>query len=274
MPVPADPELSALVAEVLPKPPNAMPWTVQLVDHYEQVDASVDCTSAVVCVQPTWRQVIYEAGLAHVTRHYPLALERIDFRSSDVRGAIDPRMVNRVNLWRAITIERGYHGGLFTGELSVGEAYVAQTFDRSGLFADVFPAATVRKALCERRSKLRAIEATSRMARLHRAKISEFLKVRLSQRKYHVSHTVALDSFRTLLPSRMLRALKLYDQGEVPLVELERHSIDAVLEISESLVPTLVYQLDVAIGQAERSSPLATGHLSDEDDIALGMLAL
>jgi hypothetical protein len=110
------------------------------------------------------------------------------------------------------------------------------------------------------------------MARLHRAKISELLKVRLSQRRYDVSHTVALDSFRTLLPSRMLRALELHNQGEVPLVELERHSIDAVLEISDSLLPTLIYQLDVAIAHAERSSPLVT-RLTDEDDIAIGMLS-
>ncbi|MDO8981317.1 MAG: hypothetical protein Q7V17_19030 [Afipia sp.] len=273
MSTPADPELSALVGRVFPKPPNAVPWTVQLVDRFEQVEASIDRTCAVVRVQPTWRQAIYEVGLAHVTRHYPLTLERIDFRSPDVGGAIDPGVFNRVNLWRAITIERGYHGGLFTGELSVGEAYVAQTFDRFGLFADVFPVTTVRRALCDRRSKLRAIEATSRMARLHRTKISEFLKVRLSQRKYDVSHTVALDSFQTLLPSRMLRALELYGQGEVPLVELERYSINAVLEISDSLLPTLIYQLDVAIAHAERSSQLVT-RLTDEDDIALGMLAL
>lgn len=273
MPARANSEFSALIGRVLPKSPNAVPWTVQLVDRIDHVDASIDCTSAVVRIQPTWRQAIYEAGLARVTRHYPLALERIDFRSSDVQGAIDPRVCNRVNLWRAVTIERGYHGGLFTGELSVGEAYVAQTFDRFGLFADVSLAATVRKALCERRSKLRAIEAKSRMALLHRAKISALLKVRLSQRKYDVSHTVALDSFRALLPSRMLRALELYNQGEVPLVELERHSIDAVLEISESLLPTLIYQLDVAIAHAERASQLVT-HLTDEDDIALGMFAL
>ena len=102
MPAPADPELSALLGRILPKPPNAVPRGVQLVDRFEDVDASIDSTFAVVRIQPTWRQAIYEAGLAHVTRHYPLALERIDFRSPEIRDAIDPRVFKRVNLWRAI----------------------------------------------------------------------------------------------------------------------------------------------------------------------------
>ncbi|MBV9978457.1 hypothetical protein [Bradyrhizobium sp.] len=263
-----------MIGRVLPKPPNAVPWTVQLVARIEQVDASIDCTSAVVRLQPTWRQAVYEIGFAHVTRHYPLALEWIDFRSPDVRDVIDPRVFKRLHLWRAITIERGYHGDIFTGELSLGQAYVAQTFDRLGLFADLFPATTVRKAFSERRSKLRAIKAKARMTRLHRTEVSELLKIRLSKREYDVSHTVSLDSFRTLLPPRVIRALELYGSEGVPLVELERKSADAVFEISESLLPTLVYQLDVAVRHAECASPIVTGHLSDEDDIALGMLAL
>ncbi len=111
------------------------------------------------------------------------------------------------------------------------------------------------------------------MARLHRSKISELLKTRLSQRKYDASYSVALDLFRTLLPSRVLRALELYDNGGVPLIELERHCINAVLEISESLLPTLIYQLDMAVAHAERLSPRVM-HLAEADDIALGMLAL
>ena len=251
-----------------------MSWRVQLVDRFEDVDARIDHTSAVVRVQPTWRRTIYETGLAHVTRHYPLALEWVDFRSPDVRDSVDPRVFKRVNLWRAVTIERGYHGGLFTGELSLGQAYVAQTLDQLGLFADLFPATTVRMALSERRSKLRAIKTTNIMTRQHRIELNELLKVRLSRRKYDVSHTVSLESFRTLLPSRVIRALELYGSEGVPLVELERKSADAVFEISENLLPSLVYQLDVAVRHAECSSPLVTGHLSDEDAIALGMIAL
>jgi hypothetical protein len=272
--VSADPELSALVGRVLPKLPGAGSWTVQLVNRFEDVDASVDCTSAIVRIQSTWRQAVYEPGLAHVARHYPLALQPIDFRSPEVRDTIDPRRFKRVNLWRAITIERAYRGGLFTGELSLGQAYVAQTFDRLGLFAHLLPATTVRKALSERRSRLRAIEAATRMTRLRRAKISELIKVRLSQRKYEASHVVALEPFRALLPSRILRVLEIYGSEGVPLVELERKAADAIFDISENLLPSLVYQLDVAVRHAERSSPLVPGYLSDEEAIALGMLAL
>jgi hypothetical protein len=273
MSIPADPELSALIGQVFPKLPNAVPWTVQLVDRFEDVDANVDCTPAVVRVQSKWRQEIYERGLAHVTRHYPLALKQIDFGSPEVGATINPRALNRVTLWRAITIERGYYGGRFTGELSFGEAYVAQTFDRHVSFAHPLPGAAIHGALSEQRSKSRATEATNRMMRLHRTKISELLEVRLSQRRYDASHTVALDLFRTLLPPRMLRALELYGSAGVPLVELERWSIDAVLEISESLLPTLIYQLDMAVAHAEGSSPRVT-HLAQVDEIALDMLAL
>jgi hypothetical protein len=267
-----DPELSALIGRVLPRPSNVVPWTVQLVDRFEQVSANVDGKYAVVRIHATWRQDIYERGLTHVARHYPLALERIDFSSPEIVNTIDPRSLDRVNLWRAITLERGYRGGRFTGELSVGEAYIAQTFDRLGLFAGHFPMGTIRKALHERRSKLHAIKVASKLAHFHRAKTSELLKFQFARRKYDGSHTVSLDAFRTLLPSRVLRALEMYGQGRVPLVELQRHSIDAVLEISGSLLPTLIYRLDVAIAHAEHSAQLVT-RLADEDDIALGMLA-
>lgn len=269
----ADPELLSLIRRALPRPPIDAAWTVQFAGRFEDVNASIDNTAAVVRIQPTWRQAIHEAGLAHVTRHYPLAVKPIDFESPDVRGVIDPRVFGRIKLWRAITIERDYCGGLFTGELTVGEAYVAQTQDRLGTFAHALQGTAIHEAFCNQRAKLRAIEQKKRMMRLHRTQLSELLQLRLSQRRYDVSYTVALDPFQTLLPARIVRALELYGHGLVPLVELERNSATAVLEISERRLPSLIYQLDVAIGQAERSSPLATGHLSDEDDIALGVLA-
>jgi hypothetical protein len=271
---PADPELSALVGRVLPKPPVEAPWTVQFVHRFEDVDASIDNTSAVVRIQPTWRQAIHQAGLAHVTRHYPLALEPIDLESPDVRDVIDPRVFGRIKLWRAITIERDYYGGLFTGALTVGEAHVAQTLDRLGAFAHPHPGTAIQEALSARRATVRASEQKERMMRLRRTRLSELLQLRLSQRKYDVSHVVPLDAFLTLLPSRMLRALTLYGSETVPLVELERYSINAVREISEDLLPTLTYQLDLAVEYAERVSPLVRGCLSDEEEIALGMLAV
>lgn len=274
MPQLADSELSALIRRVLPKPPTDEPWTVQFAARFEDVDASIDDTSAVLRVQPTWWQDIYELGLTRVTRHYPLALESINLDSPDVRGAVDPRMSGRIRLWRAITVERAYCGGRFTGELTVGDAYIAQTLDKLGTFAHPLPGMAIHEALSARRAKLRALEQKERMMRLRRTELGELLQLRLSQRKYDVSHVVALEVFRTLLPSRMLRALECYRNETVPLVELERYSIDAVREIAEDLLPTLIYQLDLAIAHAERVSPLVSEWLSEEDELALGMLAL
>lgn len=265
--------LAVRIRRVLPKLPNAIPWMVEFVDRTEDVDVSIGSTSAVVRLQSTWQHQICDAGLAHVARHYPLAVERLDCQSPDVLGGFNPKICSGLKFWRAITIERGYYRGFFTGQLSLGQAYVVQTFDRLGLFAHAIPAIAVRNALSERRTRLRAIKTTYGRKRLFRTKLSDLLKARLSERKYDVFHTVDLDPFRTLLPLRVLRVLELHGSEQVPLREVERYSVDSVLEIPDELLPTLVYQLDLAVDHAERSAPRSTGYLSDDDHIALGMLA-
>ena len=159
----ADLELIELVSAVIPKPKGMARWKVQIVNSFHEVDA--DAQTETVRVHKLWRETIYNAGLHHVTRHYPLGLVPAK-NIHEPPAHID---IHPVNIWRAVAIERDYWYGRLTGELSVGEAYIAQTFDKLGLFADEDLSIAIHGALSERRAKRRKEQKEKlRLAKLRR----------------------------------------------------------------------------------------------------------
>ena len=244
-----------------------MSWEIDVVERTEDAGVFVEQNVAVVRIQKGWRQTIYESGLSRVTRHYPLALTPL---SPD---QLPIELWNKgVRLWRGTTIELDYRAGLFTGELSVGQAYVAMTFDGLGLYAHQDPAAAGKKACSERRSKLRALTEhkktlTNLQRHVHAVAIES-----IDRRTYDPAFKVSLKRFRGLLPSQTIRFLEEYDRESVPLSVLERESVAAIPRSPDHLVCSLIYELELAISTAQRSWT-ACQHLADDDIVALETLA-
>jgi hypothetical protein len=260
--------LSNLVRHVLPKLQGRLSWDIDVVERTEDAGVFVEQDVAVVRIQKGWRQTIYDSGLSRVTRHYPLALTPLG------PDQLPIQLWNKgVRLWRGTTIELDYRAGLFTGELSVGQAYVAMTIDRLGLHAHLDPVTAGKKACSERRSKLRALAEhkktlTSLQRHVHAVAIES-----IDRRTYDPAFKVSLDRFRGLLPSQTIRLLEEYDREFVPLSVLERESSAAILQSPDHLVCSLIYELELAISTAQRSRPPVCQHFTDDEIIALGALA-
>lgn len=241
----ADHDLSQLVRNILPRPNSAREWRVEVVDKFEETSSCQQ--AATIRVHRSWRETVYKIGLPHVTRHYPLALEPIEIK--------DERMLlwrdQRFRLWRGITIEREYRCGQFTGELTQGPAFIAQTIDGLGLYADEDCVCAAKYALSARRKKLWKENTNKRTLAKLRNQLRELLSNRLKTNcGYPSNHFVSLTPYRGLLPSAIIDTLILYGEGRVPLIELENASVDAVLKMPWKDVPTLLYQLDFDINAA------------------------
>ncbi|MDU1692099.1 MAG: hypothetical protein E6848_21185 [Bradyrhizobium sp.] len=134
---------------------GGLPWDVRLVDHLG--DAGAEPELGTVRIHKNWRTSIHEPRLAHVTRHYPLAIEPFD--------VVDPREVlerhrmqwrqHRVMMCRAVTLEREWRGGRFTGNLIAGPAFIARVEENQPV-AHWHPAQAVAAALTAARSKQQA----------------------------------------------------------------------------------------------------------------------
>jgi hypothetical protein len=257
MSAPTDDAIAGLVRRTLPRH-SEMEWQVDWVDQIEEAGADVRPGEAVVRAHRVWFTRIYGDQLSHVARHYPLALEPITFRElSVVVQSRIARWCDRVNLWRAVAIEREFVRGLFTGRLRVDHpghfTYIARTHDRRGVSAhwDILVAA--REALKERRRTLKAEREDDKRLAEFRAQISGRLQARLVQGRFrHVE--VSLDQLcQRLSPDAafVLRSGVLHATRTVPLVELERSAIDAVRSLSARDIRSLIGQLDVAIDEAQ-----------------------
>ncbi len=241
----ADRDLSELVRKVLPRPCSTREWQVEVVDKVEETSSCQQ--AATVRIHRSWRETIYKIGLQYVTRHYPLALEPIENKDEHMMLWRDQRF----RLWRGITIEHEYRYGKFTGKLTQGPAFIAQTLDGLGLYADEDCACAARKALSARRKKLWKENSDKCTLATLRNQFRELLSNRLKiNRGYPGKHYVSLTPYRGLLPSAIIDTLILYGEGRAPLIELENASVDAVLKISRKDIPTLLYQLDFDINAA------------------------
>jgi hypothetical protein len=241
----ADHDLSQLVRKVLPRPSPTREWQVEVIDKFEETSSCQQ--AATVRVHRTWRETVFDVGLQHVTRHYPLALEPIEIK--------DERMLlwrdQRFRLWRGITIELEYRCGQFTGELTQGPAFIAQTIDGLGLYADEDCACAAQYALSARRKKLWEENTNKRTLAKLRNQLRELLLNRLKTNcGYPSNHFVSLTPYRALLPSAVIDTLSFYGERRAPLIELENASVDAVLDMPWKDAPTLLYQLDFDINAA------------------------
>lgn len=247
---PADDDMAAMVRAVLPKLEGVL-WQIDVVDSINDAGVELTAETATIRIQKSWRQTVYDAGLHHVARHYPLALEPV--------GDLDlpTCLLHRpANLWRGIALEREYSSGRFTGRLLVDDetcTYVARTFDRLGAAADQNIVVAVRNALSERGKKLNATRVDAKRRAELRRQTRAFLLTRLScGRRYDSGRNVPLGPFRPYLPSRIAKVLEHYGSTGVPLIELEKQCAEALLEIPECHIASLIYQLDVAIDAARK----------------------
>ncbi|MGH6709129.1 MAG: hypothetical protein ACREEK_09180 [Bradyrhizobium sp.] len=158
-------DLADMVRAALPVLPGGLPWDIRFVDHFG--DAGAEPELGIVRIHKNWRPSIHEPGLAHVTRHHPLAIEQFEL--------VDPRVVlerlrmqwrqHRVVMCRAITLEREWWGGRFTGKLIAGPAFIAKV-EGDQPIAHWQPAQAVAAVLTAARSKQRA--DSRRLAKLRK----------------------------------------------------------------------------------------------------------
>lgn len=242
-----DNDLIELIRKVLPKPSTVPGWKVEPIDRVE--DAGIDGASATVRIQRSWRREIFEAGLYRIERNYPLAVETISDETIPIL-----LLSQSLRLYRATTIERVYEYGRFTGELTVGEAYIAQTSDRLGLAAGNDLVSVARRALLAKRSRSRARNMETTTNRLWREQVRELLYCRMVNRSGNdMSHHISIEPFRTLLPIRSLKTLELHGGRSAPLLAIEKESVGACLEISNNQLATLQYELDIAIDAIQKA---------------------
>lgn len=237
-------ELIGLVREVLPPPEAGTTWNVEIVDDVQRAGAERN-PLPVVRVHRSWRETVYGAGLRRVTRHYPLGLDRVPDQAVPL-----PFLLRNVRAWHGITLERAYSRGHFTGQLTVGEAYIAQTEDGLGVAADEELATAARTALAMRRAQLRRLSSAKAEETELRTKIRDLLHNRHGLRSAHdIMHPVSLEPFRRLLPRNAVYRLELQGLGPdvAPLRALELECAEAVLHLPAARIPALVYELDIAI---------------------------
>jgi hypothetical protein len=260
----ANRELAELVRAVLPKPETVPQWKVHVVDSFNEANA--DTRTKTVRVHRSWRETIYSLGLHHVTRHYPLALMSIEPNEAPVSVVI-----HRIKLWRAVAIERDYRDGNLTGGLSVGEAYIAQTFDKLGLFADEDVDIAIQKALSERTAKRRQAQEDSNRVRRLRKQLRELVLER--SRLYDCGRPVSFYFCCRLLPATATRFLDSFQgacgNGFAPLKVLENTCADALLEIPEANIASLVYELDLIVHAVRENADIEWIKLTTEDEAVL-----
>lgn len=261
-------QLTALVRQVLPIPSEGVSWQVEVIARPDEAGVDVERDVAIVRIQEGWREAIYDNGLSHVTRHYPLALTPVV--PADLP---EPLWGKPVGLWHGLTLELDYKNGLFTGTLNVVPAYISRTHDRLGLYAHRDPVVAGKNACCARRSKLRTLAARQKSVANLRSHLQAMARERLRRCTYESAFTTSLDPFRDLLPSRTIRVLEEYGRETVPLRELERVSLAVIPEVPDHLLCTLIYKLESAVSVAEREPSLYRRHFTDDENSAIEALA-
>ena len=258
----ADTSLSDLVRKSLPRPRPGVDWHVEIVDDiaYATADRSVH---PIVRVHRAWREAIYQTGLAHVTRHYPLALEPVESGNAPLSVS-----TQNLSLWRGKAIKRIYLGGRFTGELRLVPVFIARTYDGLGLYAHHKIEYAAKAALTERRSRLKQQDITKRHIATLRNNVHRTLRERIqSVRDYASDYQVSLAPYKNLLPLAAFLA-RSGDTG--PLIVIEKECVVAVLHMQWGDVLALFHQLALDIAAARASFAA----LTDEDDSALMQIAM
>jgi hypothetical protein len=228
-----------LVRTALPALPRGLPWDVRLVDHIG--DAGAEPELGIVRIHKNWRTSIHEPGLGHVTRHYPLAVEPFD--------VVDPRAVleryrmqwrqHRVMMCRAITLEREWWAGRFTGNLIAAPAFIARVEEDQPV-AHWHPAQAVAAALTVARSRQRA--DSRRLVKLR--KDARELLDRLAAIQQYAGLDLPVAPYTFLLPGLW----RLKGTESIPFVTLKGLCCDQIERMSRQAILKLLLQLgfDVA----------------------------
>jgi hypothetical protein len=260
----ADCNLSTLVQSTLPFK-DGLSWQVEVVDLLNE--ATAYRRARIVRVQRSWQQAIFEAGLSHVTRYYPLGLELI--REPELPVAL---LIKNVKIYRGPMLSRVYKAGRFTGQLRLCSAFIAETVGGCRFAADdLFQAA--EGALSESRARAWHQNARLKAQELDRGNFQEWLVERVSGTDLDPGYMCSLAPFENLLPKRSLGLLRVCGELAAPLGPLSKEGIAAIEELPFEVIPSLIFELERAIQAAKQNGMGTQNELSAEDSAALASLA-
>jgi len=227
-------DLADLVRAALPVLPGGPPWDVRFVDHFG--DAGAELELGIVRIHKNWLPSIHEPGLGHVTRHHPLAIEPFEL--------VDPRVVlerlrmqwrqHRVVMCRAITLEREWWGGRFTGKLIAGPAFIAKVEEHQPV-AHWHAAKAVAAALTAARSKQRA--ESRRLVKL-RKDAGELLDTLASTPQY-LDFDLPIAPYASLLPGLWRRRRT----ESIPFLMLKDACYHQIGRMDRQSILNLLFQL-------------------------------
>lgn len=245
--------IADLVRQCLPAPILANQWDVRFVDNFGDVGAEL--FSGIVYVHSNWLESIFDAKLAQVTRHHPLAVEPVGEVAPALLGSRWPKSRSkRAFLTRAVTIESSFYGGHFTGALTVGEAFIVRTADGGDQYADRDRHLAIEKLAGVVRSKA-YLPPDDLTALRNRAR--QFL-IEIDTRYFLDSgKSVLLKSYKRLLPAHNVQALRLYlkrqnsRRRELPLRIARSQCLAAIRDMRREEILNLLLQFafDVSTSQ-------------------------
>ncbi|KQT12901.1 MULTISPECIES: hypothetical protein [unclassified Bradyrhizobium] len=271
----ADDALATQVRAALPETILGTPWDVRIVNHIEQSGA--DFYSGVVRVHETWLQSIHKTRLSYVTRHYPLAIgpfEEAEPQLVPHSGYTECRC-RPVTAARAITIQRSFAGGQFTGALTVGEAFVARSKEGHDVFADRNCEIAIRGVMTAYHSRAWRRLADVRALADLRDRALGILTTIGSRRPYDADTCISLLPYDDLLPKaisgrlRYYEKLGIYPREGVPFPVLKQECADAVVVMQRDEILSLLLRLSFDISELQNS--LAENRAASGNSISNGL---
>lgn len=277
---PASKTLANLVRKTLPEPLVAKRWQVRIVNDFDA--AGAELYTGVVYVHASWFTSVYKARLNHVTKHCPLAVQAFA-EVDDVEGLLLLRDSTAVTVCRAITIEHTYSRGLFTGALTIGEAFIARSHDGHELYADRNRNVAIKKVLKAIRSKTGRQQYEARQLIGLRDSARQLVTNIGLERRHDQQELVPLAPYTQLLPPFSLKLLRLYHRrkiyppGVLPFCIIRSQCLEAIPNLERDDILSLVIQLAFDISRlqakfAERNDfakQAAQIQLSDDELSAL-----
>lgn len=244
---PASSAIAKLVRQTLPKPVLADEWNVRVVGNFEEVGAEL--FAGIVYVHRTWPESVLKAQLAHVTRHYPLAIE--PFRKVNpmlLGGGWPSTRAKQAFVSHAITLELSFLRGQFTGALTVGEAFIVRAADGDEQYADRDCNRAIEKVAQAVRSKARQ-DANDLTDLQDQAR--QLLRAVDTRYFLDTGRLIPLKPYKRLLPANSLQALKRYHARHihprrgVPLRIIQSQCFEAIRSMQADNIHSLLHQLAV-----------------------------
>ncbi len=255
----ANDTLATQVRATLPPTILGNPWDVRIVDHIEQSGA--DFYSAEVRIHKAWLQSIHKTRLSYVTKHYPLAIGSFEEAEPQLvpHGGYTECRRRPVTTARAITIQRSFAGGQFTGALTVGEAFVARSKEGHDVFADRNRAMAIRGVMNALHSRAWRRLADARALPDLQDRALVILAAMGSQGPYNGDDRISLLPYDNLLPKatsdklRYYEKLGIYPQEGVPFPVLKQECADAVGVMQRDEILSLLLRLSFDISELQKS---------------------